>query len=98
MHLTGNGVQEIFETLENTGEDYETAMTKLCKYFEPKKNIPFERDIFRQASQEPNETVDAFLTRLKTLVKTCEYDKEKEMICDQVIDKCHSSWLCRRLL
>ena len=98
LHLAGRGVQEIFETLDDTGEDYETAVGKLCAYFEPKKNIPFERHIFRQASQEPTETVDAFVTRLKTLVKTCEYDKETEMIRDQVIDKCNSSRLRRRLL
>ena len=43
LHLAGAEVQAVFETLSDTGEDYDTALAKLNKYFEPKKNIPFER-------------------------------------------------------
>ena len=35
-------VSEIFETLPETGEDFETAKTKLNLYFDPKKNVEFE--------------------------------------------------------
>lgn len=33
LHLAGPDVQEIFETLPNTGDDYKTALEKLNEYF-----------------------------------------------------------------
>ena len=98
LHLAGVEVQTIFETLSDTGTDYDTALAKLNEYFEPKKNIPFERHAFRQAAQESHESIDAYVTRLRSLAKSCEYDKVDEMIRDQVVDKCASNSLRRRLL
>ena len=48
-----------------------------------KKNVPFERRTFREAVQEPTEGIDAYVTRLRGLAKTCEFDKVDEMIRDQ---------------
>lgn len=42
--------------------------------------------------------MDAYVTRLRGLAKTCEFDNVDEMIRDQVIDKCASNNLRRRLL
>ena len=72
LHLAGPEVQEVFETLTETGDDYDTALAKLDAYFKPQKNIPFERHTFRQATQNPSETMDAYVTRLKRLVQTCD--------------------------
>ena len=60
LHLVGTEVQDIFQTLENTGEDYATAVTKLTEYFEPQKNNAFERHIFRRTEQEEGETISSF--------------------------------------
>ena len=98
LHLKGVEVQTIFKTLSDTGADYNAALAKLTEYFEPKKNIPFERHTFRRAVQEPHESIDAYVTRLRSLAKSCEYDKVDEMIGDQVVDKCASNSLPRRLL
>ena len=99
LHLAGPDVQEIFETLPNTGDDYKTALEKLNEYFQPKRNIPFERHVFRQASQQPDESMDVFVTRLRTLSKTCDFGEQMdEAIRDQAIDKCVSKELRRRLL
>ena len=98
LHLAGAEVQTVFETLSDTGEDYDTALAKLNEYFAPKKNVPFERHAFRQAVQGPTEGIDAYVSRLRGLPKTCEFDKVDEMIRDQVIDKCASNNLRRRLL
>ena len=98
LHLAGAEVQTVFETLSDTGEDYDTALAKLTEYFEPKKNIPFERHAFRQAAQGPTESIDAYVTRLRSLAKSCDYDKVDEMIRDQVVDKCTSNSIRRRLL
>lgn len=40
LRLAGSDVQEIFETLSNTGDDYKTALEKLNEYFLPKKTHP----------------------------------------------------------
>lgn len=39
LHYAGEEVQDIFDTLENTGnqDDYTTATQKLTEYFNPKK-------------------------------------------------------------
>ena len=66
FHLAGTEFQEIFETLPETGDDYKTALEKLTEHFNPCKNIDFERHVFRQATQKADETMDAYVTRLRT--------------------------------
>ena len=53
---------------------------------------------FHQAVQGQIKTIDAYVTRLRGLAKTCEFDNVNEMIRDQVIDKCASNNLRHRLL
>ena len=38
LHTAGFKVQGILDTLEDTGDDFETAADKLTEYFQPKKN------------------------------------------------------------
>ena len=99
LHVAGPEVQDIFATLQETGEDYAAALAKLTAYFEPKKNVSFERHIFRSAVQMPDEPLDAFATRLRQLVQTCDHgERANEMIRDQLVNKCHSRDLRRRFL
>lgn len=57
------------------------------------------KDVFRQAEQTQGESVDSFVQRLKKLAVACEFgDNRDDFICDQVIDKCLSNTLHRRLL
>ena len=58
----------------------------------------YERHIFRQCSQEDEETVTQYATRLSTLSKTCEFHDNKDEIVDQIIEKCKSKKLRKRLL
>ena len=91
LHLLGTNVQEIFETLPDKGadNDYDRAINT---YFKPKDNVPFERHVFRQSSQNLEETVDQYAIRLKKLALTCELkDKKDDMIRDQITDKCKSN-------
>ena len=37
LYQAGPDTQDIFETLEDTGEDYNTAKTKFAEYFSPKR-------------------------------------------------------------
>ena len=101
LHCAGMDVQDIFDTLPNNGEDndYDKAIEVLDTYFNPATNVPYERHMFRRMMQEENETIDQFVTRLKQKSVSCDYGEAcDEFIRDQVIDKCRSVALRRKLL
>ncbi len=99
LHSAGPEVQDIFETLVNTGDDFDKANEKLTEYFTPLQNIPFNRHVFRQASQSDTETITQFVTRLRQLAVPCDFGGSiDDFIRDQVIDKCRSKSLRTKLL
>ena len=98
LYQAGQATQEIFETLSDTGEDYDTAQAKLDEYFSPKKNVDFEIFQFRQASQQPGETVEQFATRLRKLAATCEFHDVNKEIKASIIQHCQSKRLRRYAL
>ena len=75
LYQAGSRVREIFGQLENTGENnaYDTAKAKLTEYFEPQKNRRYDVYCFRQAHHEPQETLDQYHTRLRTLAVPCDF-------------------------
>ena len=105
LHCAGLEVQDIYETLTDPGpvgeddKEYDKTMRTLDSHFSPQVNVPFERHQFRQANQEESETVDQFVTRLFQLAENCDFsDKKSEHIRDQLIDKCRSHNLRKKLL
>ena len=100
LHMVGPEVQQIFETLEDTGNDndYDIAVEKLTNYFKPKKNISFERHKFNSECQKTTETVQEFATRLTHLSLSCEFTDSKDRIRDQIVQKCTSTTLRRKFL
>ena len=67
LHYAGPEVDEIFDTLPNTGDDsdYATAVEKLNEYFSPQTNIAYEVYNFRQTKQKDGESLDSYHTRLR---------------------------------
>ena len=49
LYQAGPDTQEIFKTIPDTGDDFNTALTKLNDYFSPKRNVDYEIFQFRQA-------------------------------------------------
>ena len=100
LHTAGFKVQDIFEMLEDTGDDFETAASKLAEYFQPKRNNLFNIYQFRQIQQEQDESSDDYCTRLKQAAKLCELPKDWQdiEIQLQIIDKGKSKRLRRQLL
>ena len=82
LHLAGPEVQDIIKTLEDTGTNLDTALTKLTAYFEPHKNIPFKQHNFQQANQLQGETIEQYAIRLKHQFKFCKYNNTNDMIRD----------------
>ena len=73
LHRGGPDVQDIFMHLEDVGTTYKAAMDALNNHFKPKKNIAFERHVFRQAIQGTNKPSQNFVTRLRKLASMCEF-------------------------
>ena len=95
LYQAGPDTQDIFETLEETGEDYDTAKKKLDEYFLPKKNVDYEVFQFRQAVQMPGETDEQFATRLRKIAVNCEFTDVKREIKTAIIQHCLSKRLRR---
>ena len=98
LHLAGESVQKVFKGLKDTGDDCASAVKALNAYFLPKKNVRYERYVFKQIVQEPGESIDQFVARLRTLSQTCEFADADDAIADQVVEKCLSTRLKRRVL
>ena len=95
LYYAGEEVSEIFDTLPDTGEDFETAKTKLNAYFDPKKNVEFEIYTFRQAKQSLGETMNSYHSRLRQLAATCEFHDVDKEVKSQIIQSCTSQRLRR---
>nr|XP_022296799.1 uncharacterized protein K02A2.6-like [Crassostrea virginica] len=64
-------------------EEVIKAMEEFCV---GQTNEIYERYNFNKRDQEPNETIDAYVAVLRTLVKTCKYQAlEDEMIRDRIV-------------
>ena len=101
LHSAGENVQEIFKTLADTGAaaDYVKAEKALNDYFIPKVNLTYQNHVFCSMEQKDGETVAQFVTRLKQVVKDCDYgDQSDNQIRDQVVQQCKSHALRSKLL
>jgi len=100
LYLGGEDLREIYSTLDDKGTTFEEAKLVLDLYFLPKKNLTFERSKFRTATPLTGESSQSFITRLRSLANTCEFDKysKESAIVDQFIEKTESQSLRRQLL
>ena len=90
LFYAGEELCEILKTLVDTGDDFATAKEKLTEYFDPKKNVEHEIYTFRQARQNPGESMNAFPSSLRQLSATCEFVEVDKEIKSQVILPCSS--------
>ena len=76
-------MQEIFTTLTENGDatNYASAVEALNDYFVPQVNSAFARQTFHRIRQNPAETVQQFVTRLKKAAKDCDFapDTDKQI-------------------
>lgn len=80
-------------------DEYIEAVAKLDKFFAPKRNLSYERHMFRKMKQEKTERIDSFVMRLRTQVERCEFDaNQDENIRDQITSGCFSDSLRRKIL
>ncbi|KAE8748061.1 hypothetical protein FOCC_FOCC005256, partial [Frankliniella occidentalis] len=74
------------EIIEDMSQDYETVVAEFKAYATERKSITACRYEFNQRNQKGNETVSAWLTALRNLVKYCDYGTlEDSMVRDRLI-------------
>ncbi|XP_064107989.1 uncharacterized protein K02A2.6-like [Macrobrachium nipponense] len=74
------------------------VLAKFDVYFSPRKNELVARYKFRRCMQETNETLEAYVTRLKILVKDCNYGNQRDkQLRDQVVFGCTEDKLRQKL-
>ncbi len=95
LFLAGPRVRDILRQIPDTGDDtaFETALEKLNSHFAPQTNRLYEVYKFRQATQNPQESIDQFHTRLRALASTCNFPDIEFEIMTQIVLTCTSSVL-----
>lgn len=103
--LGGAALQEIFYNLPGANAEktekndvFEIAIKNLDDHFLPKQNKTYERHIFRLIKQEESESFEKFLIRLRDQAGKCKFDKPEDSIIDQIIERCSSSELRKKIL
>ncbi|KAL4706285.1 hypothetical protein ACJJTC_017452 [Scirpophaga incertulas] len=85
IYCMGGKAEEILLQFKKTDE-YEVIVENFNNYFNPKKNVVFERFKFNSRKQNEDERVDDFITNLYKLSETCEYgDLTEELIRDRIV-------------
>ena len=78
---------------------YASAVAALNAYFVPQLNSTFARQTFHRITQNPGETVQQFVTRLRKAAKDCDFGTDTDnQIRDAVLNKCTSTYIKRKLL
>lgn len=80
-------------------DEFDAAVAQLDKYFAKSKNLVVHRFKFFTRVQKPCETIDTYVTALKVLASTCEFEEfTSQLIRDQLIVRCNSKKIQERLL
>ena len=74
LHLGGNDIRDIYKPIKEEEDTFEIICKKLDDYFKPRKNLLYERYKFKQAKQNHDESTPAYVTRLKNLALTFEFE------------------------
>ena len=86
----GSDALDVYEGLEFANEDdkkdIDVVLQKLQRYCIGETNEIYERYRFNKRDQEPNESLDAYVTALRTLAKTCNFGVlENSLIRDRIV-------------
>ena len=79
--------------------DTEKNLERLTNYFEPKQNIIYQRYMFNSCIEGQCDKFDAYLIKLRHLIKTCEYGAlEDEILHDRIVTGTSNNNVRARLL
>lgn len=101
IYCMGDEADDVLRGLKLSDADmqkYDKVKDGFRDFFIVRKNIVFERACFNMRKQEPNETVEAFVTALHVLAEHCKYgDLHDELIRDRIVVGLANTRLSERL-
>ena len=98
LTYVGETTNDIFDTLPNTGADYNTAVQSLSDHFAPPENKDMAIFDFRQITQQKGEPINEFFRRLKEKATLCSFNDEDNEIKTQIIHNTSDPRLRRKAL
>ena len=98
LHHAGDQVFDIYDSIKEDEDSYDAMKQKLNDYFKPSNNVEYQVLMFRRASQQQEETIETFHTRLQNLANQCEFTDKDIEIKRQIIFSCYSLRLRRKIL
>ncbi|UYV65657.1 hypothetical protein LAZ67_3004985, partial [Cordylochernes scorpioides] len=102
LNFIGEEALEVFNKFhlkEDEAENFDLVINKFDDFCEPKKNVIFERFKFFSATQKDGESIDSFITELKGLSTSCEFESQKNsLIRDRIVYGIQDKALQERLL
>lgn len=104
LSYAGKEAREVYKTLQwdtpGDNKKFDKVLEAFRKYCSPRKHILYERYTFWHIQQEDTESIDAYLTRIKLKLDTCEYPAEvrQELTRDKFVFGVNDDRLKERLL
>ena len=106
MCMIGKEGQDVKDTFvfakDRDGQDIinlDILFLKFDEYCKPRKNLKIDRHRFLTRDQLPNESVDQYVTELRTLAASCEWgDLKDDLICSRIVSGIQSKTVRERLL
>ena len=103
LHVVGLDALEVYNTFSWEDADDKIKVAKILEKFEaycvPRKNITWERHVFNTRNQCDGETIDQYVTDLKTKAQTCEFkDLKDSLIRNRIVCGIHCDKMLSRLL
>jgi hypothetical protein len=89
LHVAGEEIVRIYNTFtfadDEDKEDVKVLLKKLDDHFLPQKNVDYERHVFFISKQGADDTIDKFITDLKSKASSCELDTLEESLIKTVL-------------
>ena len=85
LYYGGFELQDVFESLTDTGTTYAELTAAFADYFDPKTNECFEIWNFQKTTQEEGETIQMYYLRLKETATRCAFTDVNKAITTQLI-------------
>ncbi|GBM62804.1 hypothetical protein AVEN_19794-1 [Araneus ventricosus] len=103
LNLLGSEGLEIFNTFKfeppESQKNYSEVLKKFEEYCSPRQNIVYERYKFFSCVQQEGQAIECYITQLKTLASTCEFEEQENgLIRDRIVLGIGDNGLKERLL
>lgn len=73
LTAAGEGIEEIYSVSAEATDKYADVCKVIAEHFKPYEDVETQTVKFRQLHQRSNETIEAFMVRLKTAAVSCKF-------------------------